>query len=548
MHGDAVLVIARGFGQVDLVGDAVDDIVIVGREVRVDERRILRSRLDLVENAGRHFEPVLHLLAGDCDRLDRVRIEIEIGDILDRDVAGRHIGEVIRTAATARLERGSSRQDGQVLVRPILQHGLDVPGLRDRDDLDRGIVCDQREIGIEWRGSRADRRAHIVERCLMFGRDRGDHVGLVLGIGDDLAVLVAVVDRPRLAGEVDDFPACAVLFQEQIDQAHMRAPEARHDGRLAQQRALDRIDPRYFLEILRAGKDEMLVAGEDRVDAFDAGEIERGVFHALALAMAIDAGMRKRDDDVGAFLAHLRHPGACRLQDVARLRAAFEVLRIPQHDLRGHEADEADLDRAGGARAVTDLFLEDHVGLEVECILLRIGGEFALGQIGANKGKLRAGQRVEHEVQAVVELVIAERAAIIAEHVHRLDHRMQVARLHALLIGHVVAHRIALQEVAIVDQHGIAGFRADGINQACGARQSHRVVRLVGVVIVRHHVDMDIGRFHQPQMRLIGRGARGKRMKRDECCRGGDAAEERAAGNRMEIEERRHGGLTKNWI
>jgi len=33
----------------------------------------------------------------------------------------------------------------------------------------------------------------------------------------------------------------------------------------------------------------MLVPGEDRVDAGDAGEIERRIFHAVALAVPVDA-------------------------------------------------------------------------------------------------------------------------------------------------------------------------------------------------------------------------------------------------------------------
>lgn len=49
---DPVLVIAGRFGEVDLVGDAVDHVVIVGREVRIDEGYILRALLDLVEDAG----------------------------------------------------------------------------------------------------------------------------------------------------------------------------------------------------------------------------------------------------------------------------------------------------------------------------------------------------------------------------------------------------------------------------------------------------------------------------------------------------------------
>ena len=143
--------------------------------------------------------------------------------------------------------------------------------------------------------------------------------------------------------------------------------------------------------------------------------------------------------------------------------------------------------------------------------------------------------------------MIAERATIIAEHVHRLYHRMHVARLHALLIGHVIAHRIALQEVAIVDEHRVAGLCPDAIDQTCGARQPHRVVRLVGIIVVGHHVDVDVGGLHQPEMRLIAIGAGGKGMQRDERGRGGDAAQERAAGQRIEIEQGRHGGLT-NWF
>ena len=50
-------------------------------------------------------------------------------------------------------------------------------------------------------------------------------------------------------------------------------------------------DAREAVEI-GAGEDEMLVAGEDRVDALDAREIERGVLHPVGGAGGVDAGMR----------------------------------------------------------------------------------------------------------------------------------------------------------------------------------------------------------------------------------------------------------------
>ena len=51
--------------------------------------------------------------------------------------------------------------------------------------------------------------------------------------------------------------------------------------------------PSSFWKYARAGEDQMLVAGEDRVDAVDAGDMEpRSVFHPVAGA-DVDAGVRQ---------------------------------------------------------------------------------------------------------------------------------------------------------------------------------------------------------------------------------------------------------------
>ena len=98
----------------------------------------------------------------------------------------------------------------------------------------------------------------------------------------------------------------------------------------------------------------MLVAGEDHVDAGDAGDEQRGVLHHVAL-LAIDAGVGERDDEIGALFLHHRHPGLGGLDDVAHSDLALEVGRVPDHDLRRHEADEAELDGLRLAVAVGDL-------------------------------------------------------------------------------------------------------------------------------------------------------------------------------------------------
>jgi hypothetical protein len=58
------------------------------------------------------------------------------------------------------------------------------------------------------------------------------------------------------------------------------------------------------------------------------------------------------------------------------------MARVPRHDLRRQEADEADLDGLGGARAVGQFFFDDQVGLDIGLVTERIGCQFALDQVG----------------------------------------------------------------------------------------------------------------------------------------------------------------------
>jgi hypothetical protein len=118
--------------------------------------------------------------------------------------------------------------------------------------------------------------------------------------------------------------------------------------------------------------------------------------------------------------------------------------------------------------------------------------------------------------------VVAERGGIEAQRVHRRDHRVNVTLGHAPLVGHVVAHRVALQEVAVVEENRVGRFRANPLDQRSGARQAHRVHGPVAVIVVGKDVNMNVGRFHDAQMRLTGLRTHRKRMHRDEPRRGGE--------------------------
>ncbi len=194
-----------------------------------------------------------------------------------------------------------------------------------------------------------------------------------------------------------------------------------------------------------------------------------------------------------------------------RRHLAGEVALVPLHDLRRHEADDADAQPLLAARFVDHLLVEDHPGLHQRRAV-------GLDEVGADEGEFRAAQREAEEGEPVVEFVIAQRGAGVVERVHAREHGVDVAGLHAALVGDEVAHRAALDQVAIVEQHAVLRFRAGGGDQRRGARQADRVVGLVAVIIVGQHVDVQVGGLQQPQLdpRLLGERGRARQYGRAE--------------------------------
>ena len=127
-------------------------------------------------------------------------------------------------------------------------------------------------------------------------------------------------------------------------------------------RALLVVDAGNVGEVLAARKDEMLMAGQDHVDAVDLGEMERGILLPALTLAAGDTGMAQRHDDVGTGLPEVGHVPLRRLDDVRRRRLAVEIGLVPLHDLRRHEADDADLDRLHRAALVLEGTVEDDPG------------------------------------------------------------------------------------------------------------------------------------------------------------------------------------------
>ena len=121
-----------------------------------------------------------------------------------------------------------------------------------------------------------------------------------------------------------------------------------------------------------------------------------------------------------------------RLDDVADGEAALEVAAVPDHDLRRHEADQADAGSAAAAPAPSMIVRSRmHVGLEVQRVVARPGPERPARSWRRRSGSSAPALTQVEEVDAVVELVVAEGAGLVAEGVHAGDHRVDVAGLHA---------------------------------------------------------------------------------------------------------------------
>ena len=89
--------------------------------------------------------------------------------------------------------------------------------------------------------------------------------------------------------------------------------------------------------------------------------------------------------------------------------------------------------------------------------------------------------------------MIAQRAAVVPQHIHRRDHR--VGRGLIRLKRQIIAQRIALQKIPVVQQERIARPRPKISYQTGRTRQAHGLGRLVGIVVVPAHMHMQVGCF-----------------------------------------------------
>ena len=107
--------------------------------------------------------------------------------------------------------------------------------------------------------------------------------------------------------------------------------------------------------------------------------------------------------------------------------------------------------------------------------------------------------------------MIAQRRRLHPNRVHRGDHRMGLATPRIARVGHVVAKRVALEEIAVVEQDRVRALRPDRADVGCGSGQARSLDRTVGIVVVGRDMGVQIGGLENAQMHLARSGRRRER-------------------------------------
>ena len=177
------------------------------------------------------------------------------------------------------------------------------------------------------------------------------------------------------------------------------------------------------------------------------------------------------------------------------------MLVIPDRHLGRQQTDHADPDRLGPARLIQQQPVKQQIGPGQQPVAARAVPP-TQHQIGTDRRKVGPAERLQQKVDAIVEFMVAQRNPVITQRVHRIDGRMGLVGPHATGIGDIIAHRVALQEIAIVKQQAVGRPPAQLVDQGAAVRQTDRRIGAVIVIVIGGDMHMQIGGFQNPQMGL----------------------------------------------
>lgn len=204
--------------------------------------------------------------------------------------------------------------------------------------------------------------------------------------------------------------------------------------------------------------------------------------------------MGQRNHQLSARRPHPRQHVPRRFDDVAAFDMGGQVA-IPFDRLRRQKARHPDSQLDGLAQIIGHLALQNHETRQV--------APPQAAQIGRDDGKARLGDHATQEGQAEIEIVIAKRAHVIAHGIHRRDGG--VARAATGLARSIIPQRVALKEIAIVQQQAVPHLLLTAHCQRGDPRQPDPVAGAVAQIIVGQHMHMHVGGRKDPEQQSAGR-------------------------------------------
>ena len=162
--------------------------------------------------------------------------------------------------------------------------------------------------------------------------------------------------------------------------------------------------------------------------------------------------MTERDHqiDTAPEFAELR---AHRFDDVDRGQASAEMGLVPLGDLRRRNADHPDLEPPRRSGLVDERAL-DHDRRR------KPGRAIAFADVAADDRKARLRVCALERLEAVIEIVVAERRDVIIKRVHGGDDGVDRAWVGEYRFSREVAERRALKNVAVVEQQAVGSLTA----------------------------------------------------------------------------------------
>ena len=256
---------------------------------------------------------------------------------------------------------------------------------------------------------------------------------------------------------------------------------------------MDAVDHRVADLAMRVADDHDVRLGIQR------GERSRVVFWSHArrvVRRCTEAAVDQHHSDIGAFTVEPRQGEPRRARDAPDARVPAELRAIPEHDTRRRKSGDAHLH--GPARQDDRLRKERRAAR-----VLDVRGNVAIG------GLL---DRAAEEVDAEVEVVVSRRHDIVLQGIERIDDRLGLALVVAAEVGR---ERIALQQVARVDEHEAWIAGAERFEGSRRTRQPTRCGRILDVVPAEHAA-VDVGGRDNDDVGGVRRGGRCRILEREQ--------------------------------